>query len=342
MNYRITNNVQQIDRGQWSKFVTNHVEGNIYQSPEMFQVYEQSAITVPGGIFAINDSNEVLGVLAYYNISYKKGFLKPLTTRAIIWGGPLVKQGENSSQIQSDLLAEYLKTNKRKVVYSEVRNIFDTRQYQNTFTSNGFSYSAHLNYLVSLNKSTEDLWAGLKKDARNSIRKAEKNNVVVRVVNTKEEVLDAYELLKESYQKIQLPLMPVQFFENAYSVLSKKGYFKCLIAEKDGKKVGAAFRLLYNKTISAWYICSMPEYNKFKIQDGLNWFILKWGTENNYADFDFGGAGKPGQEYGPRKYKSKFNGEMTEFGRYTFVSKPLLFKFVSFGFNVLRKYKFVN
>ena len=240
------------------------------------------------------------------------------------------------------MLKAYRAGNKGKVIYTEVRNVFNTQDFRDSFEAAGFRYTSHLNYLIDLKKSTEELWAGLKKDARNSIRKAEKNEVVVRLATTQQEVLEAYELLRESYQKIQLPLMPVTFFENAFATLSEKGNFKCLLAEKDGKKVGAAFRLLYNKTITAWYICSLPEYNKFKIQDSLNWFLLKWGTENGFEVYDFGGAGKPGQAYGPRKYKSKFNGELTEFGRYTFVNKPLLFRFVSFAFGMLRKYNYVN
>jgi lipid II:glycine glycyltransferase (peptidoglycan interpeptide bridge formation enzyme) len=54
------------------------------------------------------------------------------------------------------------------------------------------------------------------------------------------------------------------------------------------------------------------------------WHILKWGAENHYCIYDFGGAGKPGEHYGVRDFKAKFGGELVCYGRNTWVSMPAL------------------
>ncbi|RJP70483.1 MAG: hypothetical protein C4539_06265, partial [Ignavibacteriales bacterium] len=54
---------------------------------------------------------------------------------------------------------------------------------------------------------------------------------------------------------------------------------------------------------------------KLKIQDAMNWYSIKIAKENHLELFDFGGAGVPNVDYGPRKYKSKFNGDLKNFGR---------------------------
>jgi len=47
--------------------------------------------------------------------------------------------------------------------------------------------------------------------------------------------------------------------------------------------------------------------------------------------FNFGGAGKPGQPYGPREFKKDFGGKLVEYGRHHLVLSPLRYKILEFG-----------
>ena len=47
------------------------------------------------------------------------------------------------------------------------------------------------------------------------------------------------------------------------------------------------------------------------------------------------GAGTPDSDYGVREFKSKFGGELVEYGRYVKINKPLLFSIGKFGLKVL-------
>jgi lipid II:glycine glycyltransferase (peptidoglycan interpeptide bridge formation enzyme) len=66
------------------------------------------------------------------------------------------------------------------------------------------------------------------------------------------------------------------------------------------------------------------------------WELLKWGSENNFRTFDFGGAGKPNEKYGPRQFKAKFGGKQVNYGRNICVHSPNLLKISTWGYEFYR------
>jgi lipid II:glycine glycyltransferase (peptidoglycan interpeptide bridge formation enzyme) len=54
----------------------------------------------------------------------------------------------------------------------------------------------------------------------------------------------------------------------------------------------------------------------------LAWHALAWGSEHGFRVMDFGGAGKPGEDYGVRDFKAKFKGDLVNYGRNVYVHAP--------------------
>ena len=61
--------------------------------------------------------------------------------------------------------------------------------------------------------------------------------------------------------------------------------------------------------------------------------------EANLKILDFMGAGLEGQEYGVRKYKLEFGGELVEYGRFRKVNNKFLFIIGKMGLRVMRLLK---
>ncbi len=114
---------------------------------------------------------------------------------------------------------------------------------------------------------------------------------------------------------------------------------KLFVARVEDICIGAAIRLLYKDTIYAWYAGAVRDYASYKANDLLNWHILEWGAQNGFKCFDFGGAGKPDQDYGPRKFKAKFNGRLVNYGRNICVHHPHRLRFSQRGYEVYRRYR---
>jgi lipid II:glycine glycyltransferase (peptidoglycan interpeptide bridge formation enzyme) len=89
--------------------------------------------------------------------------------------------------------------------------------------------------------------------------------------------------------------------------------------------------------VYGWYGGVDRTYSGYTPNELLTWHILKWGAENGYRTYDFGGAGIPGEQYGVRDFKSKFGGQLVCHGRNLYVHSPGLLRLSTFGFKVLRK-----
>jgi lipid II:glycine glycyltransferase (peptidoglycan interpeptide bridge formation enzyme) len=94
---------------------------------------------------------------------------------------------------------------------------------------------------------------------------------------------------------------------------------------------------VYKDVIYGWYGGMDRAYSKYTPNELLMWHILSWGMENGYRVYDFGGAGKPDEEYGVRDFKAKFGGELVCFGRNTCIHAPFRLRLSQFGYNVYRR-----
>ena len=89
------------NKENWDDFVYNHAYGNIFQTPEMAEVYRRTKNYEPITLAAINAKNdEILAVLQAVVIKEISSFLASFSARAIIQGGPLFIENENGIKRQ--------------------------------------------------------------------------------------------------------------------------------------------------------------------------------------------------------------------------------------------------
>ena len=136
-----------------------------------------------------------------------------------------------------------------------------------------------------------------------------------------------------------MPLSGEDFFKGAVEILDRNKYLHAIGAFLNAELIGVRFVLCYKNLIYDWYAASKDEYLSCRPNDVLPWEIMKWGVNNGFDVFDFGGAGKPGIPYGVRDYKLKFGGQLVNFGRFVKVHNPLLMELGKMGLNLYRKFK---
>jgi len=112
---------------------------------------------------------------------------------------------------------------------------------------------------------------------------------------------------------------------------------KFLLARIGGDYVAASAELLFKDTIYGWYGGMDRAYSKYTPNELLMWYILEWGVKNGYKVYDFGGAGKPDEDFGVRDFKAKFGGELVCFGRNKKIHVPFLLKLSEFGYKFYRE-----
>jgi lipid II:glycine glycyltransferase (peptidoglycan interpeptide bridge formation enzyme) len=144
-------------------------------------------------------------------------------------------------------------------------------------------------------------------------------------------------MFQQTYRTAHIPLADVSLFEAAFDILQPKGMIKFLLGRVEDTYVAASAALLYKDVIYGWYRGFNRTYSAYLPNDLMVWHILKWGAENGYRTFDFGGAGKPGEDYGPRKFKAKFGGQLLEFGRNTCIHTKLRLQISQIAYRLYRQ-----
>ena len=326
------------DIKRWSEFVYNHPKGNIFQTPEMAEVYRRTKNYEPITLAAVDtETGDVVAVLLAVIIKEVGGILKHFSTRSVIHGGPLFVEGEKGRDAIKILLEHYDKIVQKKVLYTLVRNMYDTSEISNAFNSKSYKYEDHLNYLIDLNQSVNELWTRLYKSRRNGINRAKRRGVIIEEVINSDVIPILYELLKETYMNAKLPLADISLFQSIFEILSQRNMAKIFIANWENTYIGTIIITSYRNTIFDWYAGAPRRYSRLCPNDILAWHAIEWGAKNGYRIFDFGGAGNPKEEYGVREFKKQFGGKMVNFGRYKKIHSPLKMKIAEKGLEIYRR-----
>ena len=80
---------KDINRTQWAEFVLSHPKGNVFQTPEMYDVYMQTPGHEPH-VIALEHDKQLVGVLLWV-VMREKGIKARFSARSIIQGAPLAK-----------------------------------------------------------------------------------------------------------------------------------------------------------------------------------------------------------------------------------------------------------
>jgi serine/alanine adding enzyme len=330
--------VHQLDRQKWADFVFRHPRGNVFQSCAMYDVYRNTENYQPIFTAVLDERDEVLGVLLSVLQTEKSFLLKDLTARAIVWGGPLVK--DDDVVVMHALLNGYDDVVKSEALYTEFRNLWDMSDNHKTFEENGYVMQEHLNFLVDLSQGRDGAFAKLNSSKRRQVRRGlEKAEIVI--AEEEKEIVDFYSVLSDYYSEvIKKPLAPLSFFLNFHRILRPGENGITFLVKHEGQIVGGIVcpitRNCGRNIIYELYVVGSRNHDGLFPSVLATWAPIEWGARNGFDNFDFMGAGKPNVNYGVREFKAKFGGEMVSYGRLKKIHRPVLNGFSQVGFRMWR------
>jgi hypothetical protein len=322
LKYNVVYGLDSIDQLKWNEFVLSEPNGNIFQTPGFHLFVAEISFYEPVVIGAFAEDGSMAGILCGV-IQKEKGYIKSLfSSRLIVWGGPLVKKSDPA--ITDLLLKSLVKKYSRKSIYMEFRNMFPMEDLAGYFEKNRFSYSEHLNFIIN----TENKELALKKISSGKsrqIKKSLKNEAKILAEVSITQVRQFYDILKNLYDnKVKKPLPDWEFFERFYYHTELGRY---LLIEYKGVIIGGIMCPVYNnRVIYEWYIAGEDGKHEGVYPSIIaTWAPIDYALNNGLIQFDFLGAGKPGEDYGVRDFKSTFGGELVSYGRYNRVNNRLLY-----------------
>lgn len=324
---------------EWQRALCNLPGSNIFHSPEMFEVFAQSKGFSPD-LWAVADSSgRVLTLLLPVRVTLNP-MLSALTTRAVVYGSLLCEESSAGIRALELLLQEYTNAPDGRALFTELRNLGDTSAFRPVLQNFGFDYEEHVNFLINLGQSPEDLMGGIGSRTRKNIRRGlRKDDVDISDVTSLEGLAACYELICLSYEYASVPVPDYSLFEAAFKLLLPREMVRFSLARLDGIPIATSVDLLYKGVMYGWYGGVDRRYTSALPGELITWHILEWGAASErFHTYDFGGAGDPAEDYGVRGFKAKFGGELVSFGRYKRIHSRLRYLIADFGYRLSRGY----
>jgi serine/alanine adding enzyme len=370
LNFELITDPQRLSALGWDTFVRAHPRGTVFQSPEMYELFKGSRRMMPVAIGAVNTETGFLeGVLLAVIIRELPGINGYFSSRAVIYGGPLVetgRQGDGETRRRGDgemvgmLLEALIRLVKNHSIFIQFRNFTSQNDRQEVFGENGFKYRDRLNLIVDTSSREAviknmspsrwrqirkglgqlDSWTAGQLDNRHPERSEGTPGSNAEIIEPENlgQVREFFNLLSDLYRyKVKKPLPAWDFFERFYN-LSKEGKVGIIrLVKYRGKIIGGILSpVTPGKTIYEWYVCGLDhEYKEVYPSVLATWAAIDYALKNGIPQFDFMGVGIPEREYGVREFKSRFGGEMVNYGRFARINNKAVYMISEIGFNIL-------
>ena len=225
------------------------------------------------------------------------------SSRSILYAEPLCYDNPASINALQQLVAVHDADVGKSVLFTEVRPLHASGPERVVLERCGYTYMEHLNHLVDLTKSHDELWSDLHRSARQAVCQCQRRGVEVREVDAEGAVDQLYPLLQQSFAHASVPLVDRSLFDATVRQLQPHGMVKFFAAYEESTPVAMDAVLTFKDRVLFWYAgvtrsvsgspCSL-----------LRWHEIQWAHENGYSVCDSGGAGWPGVPYGVRDFSA--------------------------------------
>lgn len=322
----------ELSEGTWNELLSTSSFASVFQTPEYYRLYN----SVPGRSAKVYSVGGIdLKAICVVTIQKEKGLKGFFSRRAIVYGGPVLN-GINEKEFESLIRSIQSKTAKA-VIYTEIRNLHSYNDFDLIFKRNKWKYLPYQNFLINCSDK-EILLKKMGNNRKRQIKKAFETGVELKVADSQAEVHQFYKMIKKLYEnKVRKPLPPIEFFEEFFRANSGK---YLLVKYRDIIIGGIMCPVFPGKCIYEQYVFGLDdEYKNLYPSVMATWAAIEYAFENKIPLFDFMGAGRKDQNYGVREFKSRFGGELVEYGRYIKINNIFLYKVGEIALNLLRRNK---
>jgi hypothetical protein len=345
----------------WCENLLHSPSSTFYQSIE--NLTSTSDQYFPVFISILNENNDIVGQLGINIIQTTVLFsssifesllkrIKKITMRGSWSYGPIIHSTNNFERIQilkTIIEAIDFVSKKYNLVFvSGDTSPFDKlidEEYQQEFLKNGYELEKIVTFVADLNVDLENLWNNIHKNARRDIKRAEKNKLSVKKVDSYDEFKKYFELFHNWAKTKGLSLKNLELeYDRLYNNIING--FETYLLAYDGDKLISALRIShFNKIAISNFILS--SYSKSTSLGGplLSWKALEWAKKNDMVYYDFtGGPLKALDDINKTRessllfYKKKWGGN--QIAHYGVIKPQKKFHYVIYKllFNLVRYY----
>lgn len=264
--------------------------------------------------------------------------LEKLTALGKLWYLPKAPE-VTSSKALFDMLAVLKPLAKKAGVFViKVESEID-RNSSPTIERHGLKKSAPIipnpsTITLDISAPLEEVLTNLPQKGRHAIRRAERDGVIIELVDANEKNCKLmYRLLSETADG-QFGIRSYNYYKTFWQTFEKAGLGQLFFASYEGKVVAGAYAMTFGKKSTYKDGASVRQRTAYGASHLLQWKVIEWAKSRGVELHDFCGS-PPSDEihnsehphYGVGLFKQSFNKQVTDYiGCYDFIISPSRYK----------------
>lgn len=267
---------------KWDNFVKEN-NGTIFQTFKWKNIIEKTT-NYHSYYFFIEENNKIKAILPSFLIKSRIFGNKLISIPYGDEAGPL---GDNNSIdfILNELNKNQLDTDQIEIHKLEIENKKFIKPW-NYYT-----------FLINLNKKEEEIFKNFDKKLRNTIKRAERENLITEEITSIKQLKIFYSIYQKNMHELGTPPLTFEFFKNLFIELYPENLKAYLIKNKDIYIAGSIF-LIDNKTARWLHGVSLLKFKNLNPITLMIWNFIKTyskkletldlgSTRENSGNFDF-------------------------------------------------------
>lgn len=269
--------VDPLSESQWDIWVRSHPDSSIFHSAAWAKVLSKAYAHTPvylrlcqgGETAALVPMMEVRSIL-----TGRRGICLPFTDLC----EPLIFERPAFGAVFESLRAL---AGERRWKYFEMRS----STVEPPFARHSVEFLGHT---LTLNGGVEKLFGGFASSVRRAIRKAERSGLQVRIVRTREAVLEFYRLHCRTRKLHGVPPQPISFFLSIYEEMIRPGAGFIVLANDGPRSLAGGVFLHFGKKAIYKFGASIEDGREIRANNLVMWEGIKALANDGCETLDFG------------------------------------------------------
>ena len=319
----------------WNEYVEKHPKGSVFHTREMYRVFEDTPGYTPMWIGARDADGEIIAILCAVKVATVSGMLSRFASRSIMFAEPICDDTDEGILALAKLIEFHDEKWCKQTLFTEVRPMQPQGSEAVALENSNYKQLDYCNYVNDLSDGHHVLASRIKKTMR-KVRTAKRRGLVIDKGNNAALVGRAYRQIQTSYAHSRVPVAPVEILEAAVRHLPP-GVLQIRVGHIGGADVAAAVGLVYKNRYFAWYN-GTTRPKGIAGAATLVWDEIETACRLGLSEYDFGGAGWPDEDFGPREFKSRFGGKLVNHSRYRKIGSQIKLVLAEKGYGILRRF----
>jgi FemAB-related protein (PEP-CTERM system-associated) len=277
----IVREFQPEDAVRWTEFVTEHPEANFYHTLEWKDFIQEVFGHSPLYLICESGGN-LCGVLPLFLIKFPLLRAKLISLPYDIGSGGALASNDEAERIlvfRAMRLAQEMGVRFLELRYGSPREALK-----------GLQLTISEPVLISemILDDEKQVWAGISKDHRKAIRKAENRGIVVREAKTLDDYRQFYRIILHVFRNFGTPPYGANYFPILWKKFYLSGAVRLLLAYGEERCLGGLLFFCWGKNLVSKFAASLPEAVPLRAYAALYWRAIQFGLESGFRKLSWG------------------------------------------------------